>query len=158
MKFFIPKNINFNFTYKDFLIVTKYIEYFILYNIILFVILIYYDIINVYVLYDLIYDNTFNIVINVSSEMVHTFAPSDIKLYNSFFDKFIYLFKSNSSFKYFPSYFVDVPCYKSNKKYINTLEPLFYGINNQRLSYIYELESLVNEMCFSIKQYKLSIN
>jgi len=144
---------------KDFFFLIKYLECFILYNVILFVILMYYDIINIYVLYDLIFDNNLNIVKNVYSdnEMVHTFAPSDIKLHNSFFEKFIDLFKANSYFKYFPSYFVD-SLEKKEKGIVYNLEPFFDDVHHQRVKYIYELESHVNEMYSSIKQYKSTVD
>lgn len=87
---------------------------------------------------------------------------SDINSHNSFFNnnKFIDLFKNNSSVNYFTSHFVVTNSYayeNNEKEILYDLEPLFYNINNKRLSYILELESTMNEMYHHIKEYKLSI-
>ena len=130
---------------------------------------------NIYVLYQILYnivdttvfinENEYEIYItnfqsNYNNKLNTNYLDRFIELFKSnYLDRFIELFKSNSSIKYFPNYFVDVPSFnKYDKEIVYNLEPLYYNINNQRLNRINELESLVNEMYYCIKQYKSTVD
>jgi hypothetical protein len=108
-------NINTNFTYKD-ICVLIYIIFFImfisLYSVILIITLFYLNIIDfnlfkdAYTLYE------------ISPKIEETYKFSNIKfdtkcINNGIFGWFVDLFKTNSSIKYFPSYFISNIRYKN---------------------------------------------
>jgi len=102
-----------------------------------------------------IFDNIYPILDKISQS---TNVSQDIS--NNIFSIFLDLFKTNSSIKYFPSYFM------SNTRYENdtyTILELIYSqhyitLNNQELIYINNIESIYNAMYNNIKEYSSIVN
>jgi len=79
---------------------------------------------NLYVFYQILYnivDTTVFINENEYEIYITNFQSNyNNKLNTNYFDRFIELFKSNSSIKYFPNSFVDVSFFDKYISYLNT--------------------------------------